>query len=221
MGQSRSGRAGRRVNTHIGAAADNNIMSIERKEVNVKALQDGKPIIWVLGGPGSGKGTQCNAINVKTGYQHFSTGDLLRNEVISGSKRGLQLFRCMEMGELVPTPVVLDLLAEAMVQSVYGGNDKGFLIDAYPMNLEQAAAFESYIGPPTKVVYLSVEQDVMVGRLLDRGNFDDVDEAIQKRCSNFQNQTRPVLEKYSSKLIRVNADRPADEVTADIMAGLQ
>jgi len=196
-------------------------MEVERKEVNVAALKDAKlPIVWVLGGPGSGKGTQCANLGVKTGFTHFSTGDLLRNEVLSGSKRGCQLYKLMEIGELVPTAVVLDLLAEAMVENLYGGNSKGFLIDAYPMNLEQAGAFEDYIYSPTKVVYLSLEQDVMVDRLLKRGNFDDKKEAIEKRCQNFQTQTRPVLEKYKDKLIKVDANRPADEVTADIMTGL-
>lgn len=39
------------------------------------------PIIWVLGGPGSGKGTQCDKIVAKYGFTHLSSGDLLRNEV--------------------------------------------------------------------------------------------------------------------------------------------
>jgi len=196
-------------------------MEVERKQVNVAALRDANlPIIWVLGGPGSGKGTQCVNIGIKNGYTHFSTGDLLRNEVLSGSPRGLQLYKVMEMGELVPTDVVLDLLAEALVENLYGGKAKGFLIDAYPMNLQQATAFESYICSPTKVVYLSLEQDVMVDRLLKRNNFDDKKEAIEKRCSTFQNETRPVLEKYSSKLIKVDANQSEDEVTASILAGL-
>merc|ERR1711917_48579 len=76
----------------------------------------------------------------------------------------------MEMGQLAPTGVVLDLLAEAMVEALYGGKAKGFLLDAYPMNLEQAAAFEDFIYSPSKIVYLSIEQDVMEGRLLERGN---------------------------------------------------
>ena len=42
----------------------------------------------------------------------FYAGDLLRHEVMSGSRRGLQLFKLMEMGELVPPEVVLDILAE-------------------------------------------------------------------------------------------------------------
>lgn len=58
---------------------------------------------WVLaGGPGSGKGTQCEKIVQKYGYTHLSTGDLLRAEVSSGSERGKMLSSIMEKGELVP-----------------------------------------------------------------------------------------------------------------------
>ena len=44
----------------------------------------------------------------------------------------------------------------------------------------------------------------MVGRLIERGNFDDTKEAIEKRCATFQTQTRPVLEKYADKLLKVS-----------------
>jgi len=196
-------------------------MELERKEVNVSALRDANlPIYWVLGGPGSGKGTQCVNLGVKNGFTHFSTGDLLRKEVMSGSPRGLQLYRVMEMGELVPTDVVLDLLAEAMVENLYSGKAKGFLIDAYPMNLQQAESFESFIYSPAKVIYLSLEQDIMVDRLINRNNFDDKKEAIEKRCATFQNETRPVLEKYKDKLVKVDASLGADDVTVAILAGL-
>jgi len=196
-------------------------MEVERKEINVDALKSANlPVIWILGGPGSGKGTQCDNIRVKTGFCHLSSGDLLRNEVVSGSKRGLQLYKLMEMGELVPTQVVLDLIAEAMVQELYGGKAKGFLLDAFPWNLDQADAFVARIGQPKKVIYLSLEQDVMIDRLLARGNFDDTKETIEKRCANFQNETRPVLEKFNGLVTRLDANRPAEEVTADILPAL-
>lgn len=56
------------------------------------------PIIWVLGGPGSGKGTQCEKIIAKYGFTHLSTGDLLRAEVQSGSSRAKCLTTIMEKG---------------------------------------------------------------------------------------------------------------------------
>ena len=54
------------------------------------------------GGPGSGKGTQCNRIVENFGYTHLSTGDLLRAEVESGGERGKQIAELMEQGKLVP-----------------------------------------------------------------------------------------------------------------------
>lgn len=56
----------------------------------------------VIGGPGSGKGTQCDEIVEKYGLTHLSSGDLLRAEVKSGSSRGSQLNKIMENGQLVP-----------------------------------------------------------------------------------------------------------------------
>ena len=54
------------------------------------------------GGPGSGKGTQCEKMRDKFGYLHLSSGDLLRDEVMSNSPRGMQIFGTMEKGNLVP-----------------------------------------------------------------------------------------------------------------------
>ena len=61
-----------------------------------------EPNFLLLGGPGSGKGTQCAKIVEKYGYTHLSSGDLLRDEVASGSERGQQLTEIMAKGELVP-----------------------------------------------------------------------------------------------------------------------
>merc|ERR1712002_281119 len=101
----------------------------------------GLPIVWVLGGPGCGKGTQCDKIVAKYGYTHLSSGDLLRAEVQSGSERGKQLTAIMEKGDLVPMFVVLDLLAEAMLAKL--GGSKGFLIDGYPREVQQGKEFEA------------------------------------------------------------------------------
>lgn len=60
-----------------------------------------------LGGPGSGKGTLCDKIVAKYGFTHISTGDLLRDEVSTGSERGQELVKIMKEGALVPTVSVL------------------------------------------------------------------------------------------------------------------
>nr|KAF6482969.1 adenylate kinase 1 [Rousettus aegyptiacus] len=124
-------------------------------------------IIFVVGGPGSGKGTQCEKIVQKYGYTHLSTGDLLRAEVSSGSARGKILSEIMEKGQLVPLETVLDMLRDAMVAKV--DISKGFLIDGYPREVRQGEEFEQRIGPPTLLLYVDAGPETMTKRLLKRG----------------------------------------------------
>ena len=112
------------------------MQALERKNIDKSPLtKAGLPVIWVLGGPGCGKGTQCDKIVAKYGFTHLSSGDLLRDEVKSGSEMGKQLNAVMEKGDLVPLFVVLDLMAEAMIKKLDGS--KGFLIDGYPREVAQ------------------------------------------------------------------------------------
>ena len=71
-------------------------------------LPPGTKIIFVLGGPGSGKGTQCERIVAKYKLKHLSAGDLLRAEVKSGSPTGQELESVMKEGKLVPKEVSQD-----------------------------------------------------------------------------------------------------------------
>ena len=66
--------------------------------------------VYVIGGPGCGKGTQCKRIVEKYGYTHLSIGDLLRSEVKSGSERGEKLTQLMEKGELVSDVMLVTII---------------------------------------------------------------------------------------------------------------
>merc|ERR1712061_108618 len=78
-------------------------MALEPKNIDKTPLKEAKlPVIWVLGGPGSGKGTQCDRIVQRYGFTHLSSGDLLRDEVASKSPRGNELNSMMRAGKLVP-----------------------------------------------------------------------------------------------------------------------
>merc|ERR1712088_1292089 len=198
-------------------------MAVQRANLDMTPLREAKlPIVWVLGGPGCGKGTQCDKIVAKYGFTHLSSGDLLREEVGSGSNRGKQLTAIMEKGDLVPLQVVLDLLAEAMIGKL--GGSKGFLIDGYPREVAQGQEFEKEIAPCTKILYFEVKDETMTERLLKRGQssgrVDDNVETIKKRLDTFHKHSKPVIDAYASKCACIPAERSVDEIFADVQKAL-
>ncbi|CAH1264558.1 AK5 [Branchiostoma lanceolatum] len=184
----------------------------------------GKKVIFIVGGPGCGKGTQCDKIVEKYGYTHLSTGDLLRDEVNSGSERGQQLTNIMVQGKLVPMETVLELVKDAMVARADTSN--GFLIDGYPREVRQGTEFESKIKECDKVLYFECAAKTMTERLLGRaktsGRADDNEETIKKRLDTFYSATEPVVQFYQDKgkLCRINAERSVDAIFADVVSGL-
>ncbi|XP_018334726.2 adenylate kinase isoenzyme 1-like [Agrilus planipennis] len=178
------------------------------------------PIIWVLGGPGSGKGTQCDKIVEKYGYTHLSSGDLLRKEVNSGSDRGKELNAIMERGELVPVEVVLDLLKEAILENL--PHSKGFLIDGYPREKSQGALFEKNVSPVTVILFFDASEDTLTKRLLHRaetsGRADDNEETIKARLKTFNENNNEVISQYPDKLKRIQAEGTVEEIFANVEA---
>uniref|UniRef100_A0A8C6K3Q9 Adenylate kinase isoenzyme 1 n=1 Tax=Nothobranchius furzeri TaxID=105023 RepID=A0A8C6K3Q9_NOTFU len=173
-------------------------------------IKDAK-IIFVVGGPGSGKGTQCEKIVAKYGYTHLSSGDLLRAEVASGSDRGKHLQAIMQKGELVPLDTVLDMIKEAMIAKA--DVSKGFLIDGYPREVKQGEEFEKKIGKPCLLLYVDARSETMVKRLLKRGETsgraDDNEETIKKRLDLYYKATEPVIAFYEGRGIvkKVDSER--------------
>jgi len=190
-------------------------MSGDSGEVELQGLRDKNiPVVWVLGGPGSGKGTQCEKLVARYGFGHLSSGDLLREEVASGSPKGKELNEMMQKGILVPREVVLDLIKQAIVRKL--PDAKGFLIDGYPREVEQGEDFERVIAPCSLILYFEVPDQVMIERLLNRakssGRVDDNEETIKKRLETFHKVSKPVMEKYAAKTVTINAEGTADSI---------
>ncbi|XP_054612253.1 adenylate kinase isoenzyme 1 isoform X1 [Dunckerocampus dactyliophorus] len=182
-------------------------------------IRDAK-IIFVVGGPGSGKGTQCERVVAKYGYTHLSSGDLLRAEVSSGSERGKQLQAIMQRGELVPLDTVLDMIKDAMIAKA--DVSKGFLIDGYPREVKQGEEFEKKIGKPCLLLYVDAKSETMVKRLLKRGETsgrsDDNEETIKKRLDLYYKATEPVIAFYEKCGIvrKVDSELPVEEVFSQV-----
>ncbi|XP_075434634.1 adenylate kinase isoenzyme 1 isoform X5 [Ascaphus truei] len=181
-------------------------------------------IIFVVGGPGSGKGTQCERIVEKYGYTHLSTGDLLRAEVTSGSDRGKTLSAIMEKGELVPLDTVLDMLRDAMIAKA--DSSKGFLIDGYPREVKQGTEFEKKIAAPSLLLYIDAGSETMVKRLLKRGETsgraDDNEATIKNRLQTYYKATEPVIAMYEGRGIvrKIHAEGSVDDVFKQVCDAL-
>ncbi|ORY38281.1 ADK-domain-containing protein [Neocallimastix californiae] len=158
------------------------------KENKNKLLNDNSNIIFVLGGPGSGKGTQCDKIVDEFGLKHLSTGDMLREEVNKGTELGKELNEIMKEGKMVPQDLVLKLVKQEIDDNK---NAKGFLIDGFPRTLDQAKSFEENVGPVKSVLYFDCPPEVLEERLLERGKTsgraDDNIDTIKKRLETYEN----------------------------------
>ena len=156
-------------------------------------------VVFVLGGPGSGKGTQCAKLVEDYGFTHLSAGDLLRDEVKSQSEVGRMCANLMKEGKLVPMEVTIGLLKAVMVKA----ENKTFLIDGFPRALDQGLAFSQAIQEPDFVLFFDCPLETMTERLLERGKTsgraDDNMDTIRKRFETFTEKSLPVLDFYKAE----------------------
>lgn len=170
-------------------------------------------VVFVLGGPGSGKGTQCAKIVDTFGFVHLSAGDLLRAEINSGNENGTMIQNMIKEGKIVPAEVTVKLLEKAMKES---DNDK-FLIDGFPRNLDNRRCFDEVTGiEPQFILFFECPEEVMEKRLLGRnqGRVDDNIETIRKRFKVFIESSLPVVSHYEEcgKVHKIDATKNPDEV---------
>lgn len=178
-------------------------------------------VVFVLGGPGSGKGTNCSKIVEHFGYTHLSAGDLLRAERTAGGELADMINTYIKEGKIVPAEVTVRLLKNAMERS---GSDR-FLVDGFPRDLENLECWKKQMSDIAEVqflLFLDCPTNVMEERLLERGKTsgrsDDNIESIRKRLFTYDQSTRPIIEYFRGigKVREVNSHRPIDEVFAEV-----
>ena len=121
----------------------------------------------LLGPPGAGKGTQAKYIASGFNLDHVSSGDLLREAVKSGTELGIKAKAYMDSGSLVPDSMVIDLIKKRITGK---GKEKtkGFLLDGFPRNIEQAKALRSMLIEIKKKIDLALNIEVNDGIILQR-----------------------------------------------------
>lgn len=199
-------------------------------------------VLFVLGGPGAGKGTQCERLVNDFGFVHLSAGDLLRAEQKrEGSEYGNLIAEYIKEGKIVPQEITIALLRNAMKQAIEGkgktlsGHDvpekhkekwtdgKGrFLIDGFPRKMDQAIIFDDTVCRSRFTLFLQCSEKVMLERLLERGKTsgrtDDNEESIKKRFRTFEETSMPVVDYYrkQDRVVEVDSEQSVETVTEDI-----
>ncbi|KAF8710890.1 Uridylate kinase, partial [Rhizoctonia solani] len=193
-------------------------------------------VIYVLGGPGAGKGTQCAHIVEDFGFVHLSAGDLLREEQKrEGSTYGALISEHIRNGTIVPMEVTVKLLENAIRAnleqphpgSAWQSGHGRFLVDGFPRKMDQAIKFDETVCMSSFVLFFNTTEEVMLSRLLERGKTsgreDDNVESIKKRFRTFVETSMPVVDKYRAegKVISIDSTRPIEVVHADVQKVLR
>lgn len=183
-------------------------------------------VVFVLGGPGAGKGTQCARLVEQYSFVHLSAGDLLRAEQNrQGSTYGEMIRDHIREGKIVPMIVTVKLLENAIQSAVLLGKTR-FLIDGFPRQMDQAIKFDQDVCQSAFVLFLTCPEDKLLERLIERGKTsgreDDNEESIKKRFRTFIETSMPVVDYYrqQNKVVQIDSNKTVEEVYKEIQEAL-
>lgn len=181
----------------------------------------------IFGAPGTGKGTQSLNLIEKYNLVHLSTGDILREELKTGTEIGLKAKKYIDEGLLVPDSIIIDLLFDRADKII---GPKGFIFDGFPRNTVQAEELDKVVVEKNTsislVLHLDVTEEELTKRILLRsqnsGRADDTEEVVKKRVEVYIQQTMPLLDYYrkQGKLITIHGMGTIDEVFSRISAAI-
>ncbi len=126
--------------------------------------------IVLLGPPGAGKGTLASVLKDSLDLLHISTGDLLREEMKSGSDLGNKVKKFVNTGELVPDQIVIEMIKKKLTQKDL--SSKGYMLDGFPRTTVQAENLDRILEtiklPIDFALYMEASLPVILQRLTGR-----------------------------------------------------
>lgn len=188
-------------------------------------------VVFVLGGPGAGKGTQCQLLSENLGWAHLSAGDLLRAErKKEGSELADVINKNISEGKIVPSEITVTLIKNAMAELREVKGQVKFLIDGFPRSEGNVTAWKEVVGEKANVecvLFFECPEDILTSRLLERaktsGRNDDNIDVIRKRFATYHEESMPIIKMYEGegKVRKIIADRSIEEVYKEVEALLQ
>ncbi|PAF53359.1 adenylate kinase [Helicobacter sp. 13S00482-2] len=186
-----------------------------------------KKLFLIIGAPGSGKTTDAELIakNCSDKIAHYSTGDLLRAEVASGSEQGKLIESFTSKGNLVP----LDIVVSTIIAAIKSTTKEVILIDGYPRSVEQMEALDNELKSQSdvslvSVIEVNVSESVARDRVLGRARgADDNVEVFNNRMKVYTDPLKEIQEFYVQKNIlkKINGERSIQEIVSEMQTFIQ
>lgn len=201
-----------------------------------------------LGPPGAGKGTQAQILEEKYGVKQLSTGDMLRAHRAKGTELGKKAQEFMDSGRLVPDDVIIgmmeheldhggNVLLDGFPRTVAQakaldallkreGRNAAVVLFEIPLSQLEERLTGRWTNPRTGRVYHDKFNPPKVhGKDDDDGSDliqreDDKAETVRKRLVVYQEQTAPLIDHYADRLVRIDATKPVDAVTHEILGAV-
>jgi adenylate kinase len=179
--------------------------------------------VILIGPPGCGKGTQSKLLSQRLGFEHISTGDLIREEQQKGSAIGKLAKRLSDNGNFLPDDIVTTLVKQKIIDSQ---NKAGFIFDGYPRTVDQAKSLDEFLfmrkTPLHSIINITASDIIIHERILKRAEAenrpDDKAELIPVRLQNYKTKTAPVLDYFKTRrsVVEIDGCKNSEEVYKDI-----
>ncbi|ADN09243.1 adenylate kinase [Sulfurimonas autotrophica] len=180
-----------------------------------------KKLFLIIGAPGSGKTTDAELIaEHNDNITHYSTGDMLRGEVASGSQRGKEIEKYIEKGEIVPINIVI----ETIVNAIKSSPTDTIIIDGYPRSIEQMLELDKYLQEHkdielVSVIEVKVSEETARDRVLGRARgADDNNEVFNNRMRVYTEPLQQIRDFYTQKgvLKIVSGEGSIEEIVSEM-----
>lgn len=180
-----------------------------------------KKLFLIIGAPGSGKTTDAELIaKLNSEITHYSTGDMLRAEVASGSALGAEIDSYISKGLIVPIRIAI----ETIVNAIKKAPTPIIIIDGYPRSMEQLNALDSYLKTDSSlelcsVIEVEVSEDTARERVLGRARgADDKTEVFNNRMKVYMEPLAEIKKFYNDKNIlhSVSGEGTIEEIVLEM-----
>ncbi|UCN01484.1 adenylate kinase [Sulfurimonas sp. SWIR-19] len=185
-----------------------------------------KKLFLIIGAPGSGKTTDAELIaKNNANITHYSTGDMLRAEVESGSERGKEIHKYISKGEIVPINIVI----ETIINAIKSSPTDIIIIDGYPRSVEQMLALDTYLQKHkdielSSVIEVEVSEETARERVLGRARGeDDNNEVFNNRMKIYMEPLPQIRDFYMQKGILkvISGERSIEEIVHEMQEFIQ